>query len=255
MNFGIIHNLIGVDLSQTNIELDPMQSLIYWGVFAVCIIAAYLLGSLNSAVIVSRLLHGEDIRNFGSGNAGMTNIMRTYGKKEAGLTLLGDTMKMVLSLLLAGLFFGFYYARGMSLNFQMYLAGIACMIGHIKPVFYKFKGGKGVLCYATMGLMLAPIPFLIVLALFFAIVAMTKYISLGSIVCAGLFPLLLQGYMQVILAGKFDGLIFLTSFAASVILIVCHRSNISRLVNHTENKFSLHKKKNAESAAETDDKK
>ncbi len=240
MNLGIFYNLF----EATGFYND----FLYWGAFVLCLVISYLLGSLNSAVLVSRLLHGEDIRRFGSGNAGLTNIMRTYGKKEAGLTLLGDTLKMAISLLITGIFFGFMYARGMSLNFMLYLSGIACMAGHIKPVFYKFKGGKGVLCYATMGLILAPIPFLIVLALFIAIVAMTKYISLGSIVCAGMFPLLLQGYMQVILDGKFDGLIFLATFVSSVILIVCHRSNISRLLNHTENKFSFHKKKTTEAS-------
>ncbi len=247
LNKGLLYQLLTVE----GVFLFDWQVAVYWAVFFACLITAYLLGSVNSAVIVSRVFHGEDIRKFGSGNAGMTNIMRTYGKKEAGLTLFGDIAKMGLSLLLAGFMLGFAYNNGMSMNFQMYIVGIACMMGHIKPIFYSFKGGKGVLCYAMMGLILAPVPFLFVLACFFLIVLVSKYISLGSVVCAAFFPIALQGYMQIFYGGRWDGLIFLTSLVASAILIICHRSNLVRLYNHTENKFSL-KKKNKTPSAEAE---
>lgn len=204
---------------------------------------AYLLGSVNSAIVVSRLVYHDDVRKYGSGNAGLTNMMRTYGKKAAGLTLLGDTMKMLLSLLIAGLFFGFDYHVGMSMNFVMYLVGLFCIIGHIKPVYYRFKGGKGVLSFATLALILTPLQFLFLFLVFVLLVWMTKYISLGSIVCAAFYPLLLQGWMQAISGSDngYNGFIVLVSMLAAAILIICHRANIKRLLSHTENKFSFHK--------------
>ena len=206
------------------------------------LIVAYLLGSVNSGIIVSRLVYHDDVRKYGSGNAGLTNVMRTYGKKAAGLTLLGDTLKMVLSLLLAGLLFGFDYHFGMSMNFVMYLVGLFCIIGHIKPVYYHFKGGKGVLSFATLALILTPLQFLLLFLVFVLLVWMTKYISLGSIVCAAFYPLFLQGWMQAISGGEaYNGYILLVSLLAAAILIICHRANIKRLLNHTENKFSFHK--------------
>lgn len=256
MNTGILFSLM--ETAQENgvpYLVHTSDRVLYYVILALCLIAAYLLGSLNSAVIVSRLFHGEDIRKFGSGNAGMTNIMRTYGRKEAGLTLLGDTMKMVLSLLLTGLLFGFRYAGAMSWNPCCYFAGLACMIGHIKPVFYGFKGGKGVLCFATMALILTPLPMLFILVCFFLIVLLSKYISLGSIVCAAFYPLVLQGYMQVILQSeRFNGLIFLTTLAAAILLIYCHRGNIQRLLNHSENKFELKKKHKKNEETDNDEK-
>lgn len=207
------------------------------------LVVAYLLGSVNSGIIVSRLVYHDDVRKYGSGNAGLTNVMRTYGKKAAGLTLLGDTLKMVLSLLVAGFLFGFDYHFGMSMNFVMYLVGLFCIIGHIKPIYYHFKGGKGVLSFATLALILTPLQFLFLFLVFVLIVWMTKYISLGSIVCAAFYPLVLQGWMQAISGNDegYNGFIVLIAMLAAAILIFCHRKNIKRLLNHTENKFSFHK--------------
>ncbi len=208
----------------------------------VSVVVAYLLGSINSGIVVSRLVYHDDVRKYGSGNAGLTNVMRTYGKKAAGLTLLGDTMKMAVSLLLAGALFGFDYHFCMAMSFVPYLVGLSCIIGHIKPIYYHFKGGKGVLSFATLALVLTPLHFVVLFLLFVLLVWMTKYISLGSIISAALYPLALQGWMQAISGGeKYNPLILSITLVAALILIVCHRSNIKRLLDHTENKFSFHR--------------
>ena len=208
------------------------------------LLVPYLLGSINSAVLISRLLYRDDVRKYGSGNAGLTNMLRTFGKRAAVLTLLGDILKTVLAIFLAGLFLGFRYRMSLSFNPACYIAGLACVIGHIKPVFYGFRGGKGVLCASTAILLLSPPVFLVLFLTFVLIVWMTRYISLGSIVSAAFLPLALQGYMQAFVftgdeQGFFEGGIVLFGFAFAIIIVFCHRANIKRLWNHEENKFSL----------------
>ena len=155
----------------------------------ISMISAYLLGSINSAIIVSKLLYRDDIRKHGSGNPGLTNMFRTYGKGGAGLTLLGDVSKNVLAILIAGILFGFNYVGGISdSDGYCYMAGLFAIVGHMFPLYYKFKGGKGVLSTATVALILAPIPFAILFALFALIVAISKYVSLGSVTKKSLAP-------------------------------------------------------------------
>ena len=218
----------------------------YLGLLLV-IVVSYLLGSLNSAVILSRLLYREDIRTKGSGNAGLTNMFRIYGKKAAVLTLIGDILKTVLAVFLTGLFLGFHYRTLLSFSPACYIAALACVIGHIKPVFYGFRGGKGVLAAASAVLILCPPAFLFLIAVFILIVWVTKYVSLGSVISAAALPLVLQGYMQAfIYKGEeqafFEGGIVLFATVLALIVIVCHRKNIVRLWNHEENKFSFHRK-------------
>ena len=160
----------------------------------------------------------------------------------AGHTLLMGDIKPVL----AALFFGFSYRAALSFSPACYIAGLACIIGHIKPIFYGFRGGKGVLSSATVILMLCPPVFLALIAIFVLIVWATRYISLGSIVSAAALPLLLQGYMQAfIFTGDpdafFEGGIVLFGLAFALIVIICHRANIKRLWHHEENKFSFHR--------------
>ena len=209
-------------------------------------VVSYLLGSLNSAVLVSRLLYRQDIRKLGSGNAGLTNMFRVYGKNAALLTLFGDILKTAIAILLAGLFFGFGYIMALSFSPACYIAGLLCVIGHIKPIFYGFRGGKGVLCAATAILILAPPAFLVLFISFALIVWLTRYISLGSIVSAALLPIVLQGYMQSCIFtgdkdGFFEGGIVLFGAVFALIVILCHRANIGRLWRHEENKFSFHR--------------
>lgn len=207
-------------------------------------IISYLLGSINSAIIVSKLMYNEDIRNFGSKNAGLTNMIRTYGKKAAFFTLAGDILKVAIVLLFTAFLFGFRYARGISWNEMCYFNGLLCTIGHIKPIYYRFKGGKGVLCTAAMLLMLAPPIFSALLLVFVALVAMTKYISLGSIVVAGLLPIAMQGFMEIALGeGTYNPLITVICVFFAIIVIACHKTNIQRLLKGEENKFYFRKDK------------
>lgn len=196
-----------------------------------CVLVPYLLGSINSAIILSKKIYKEDIRNFGSGNAGMTNMHRTYGMKAALLTLAGDCAKQIASIFFAAFILGREGA---------YLAGMFCMLGHIAPVYYKFKGGKGVLTAATMILFLNPVVFLVVFTIFVAVVAVSRYISLGSILSAFAYPGIL--YMYMTYTKMIEAFPMIASVVISFIVIFMHRSNIARLANGKENKLCLTKK-------------
>ena len=206
---------------------------------AVIIIAGYLLGSLNFAIIISGKKYRQDIREFGSNNAGMTNMMRTYGKKAAGLTLLGDALKAVVSTLIGYLFIG---------QIGAYIGGLFCILGHVFPVYYKFRGGKGVVTAAVTVLMCNPIVFLILFTIFAIIVLATKYISLGSVMCMLLFPIVLDRTDRFFGAEGSPGAIF--AILMSLLIVFKHWPNIKRLMNGTENKFSF--KKSVKSPDETE---
>ncbi len=246
MLFDILQNGLYTTKIAPGAETVPVYFLLF------ILLIPYLLGSLNSAVMVSRLLYHEDIRAKGSGNAGLTNVFRVYGKRAALFTLLGDILKTVLSIGLTVLFFGIHYRAGLSYSPLCYIAGFACVIGHIKPAYYRFRGGKGVLTSATAILLLAPPVFLVAFAVFAIVVFFTKYISLGSIISAAALPLLFQGYMQAfIYSGDeqhfFEGGIVLFVLLYSITVILCHRANIGRLLRHEENKFSFHREKSGDS--------
>ena len=216
-------------------------------VFSVIAVLSYLLGSLNFGVILSNNMKNDDVRNHGSGNAGTTNMLRNYGKGIAFLTIIGDMLKVFVAIAIA--FAIVKYIPGVSLqldNANQYFvdvrmliksfAGFFCVLGHIFPCYFKFKGGKGV---ATSGGMVFAIDWritLILLAIFIVIVAITKYVSLGSIVMAVLYPALIFAFHKSIA---------LTVIAAvfTVIVVVAHRGNIKKLINHTESKISFKSKK------------
>ncbi len=215
-----------------------------------CAIFAYILGSLNFGIIVSKLLYKEDVRASGSGNAGSTNMLRTYGKKAAAFTFLGDCAKTAVAMGLGFLFLGFH---------GMFLSGVFCMIGHTYPVFFKFKGGKGVACFAilvlitsiTMGMWYL---FVILFVIFAVIVLGMKYVSLGSVVCALLYPVLFNRFVEMAANASADpeSILVLHSFEiyavlAGLLVVFMHRSNLARLFKGTENKTILIKKKDKSS--------
>ncbi|MBE6692552.1 MAG: glycerol-3-phosphate 1-O-acyltransferase PlsY [Ruminococcaceae bacterium] len=204
-------------------------------------IAAYLLGSLNSGIIVSKAKYGQDIRNFGSGNAGLTNMHRVYGKDGALLTLAGDIGKQIVSVVIGALLLGIEGA---------YLAGTFCMLGHIFPVYYGFKGGKGVLTAATMILLIDPVIFAVLFIIFAVVLTFTRYVSLSSIIAAITYPAAVKVAYGM---GENPTPVFALLFAlfVGVMVIFMHRTNLYRLFNGTESKFSFHKKK----AEPTEDKK
>lgn len=189
----------------------------------------YLLGSINTAIVVSKLTLGKDIRTLGSGNAGLTNSWRCMGKWRTAVVLAGDIGKTILSCLI-----GEWLLPEAQIG--VLVAGIACVMGHMFPLYFKFKGGKGVLCGATMGAMFDWRIFLCLAIIFVVVVAVTKYVSLGSILIGLLFPLAsLVVYRDI-------GTFLLTGCVGWPVVYM-HRSNIGRLLRHEENKFSLHTKK------------
>ncbi len=219
-----------------------IPALALFGSLFLVLLASYLLGSINSAILFSKLVYKEDIRTKGSGNGGMTNMLRSFGGKAALMTLGGDLLKTAISIFLAGFVFGFGYVGGISVNGYCYFAGLFAVIGHIFPVYYKFKGGKGVLVTSTMALILTPVPFLILLAVFVAIVAMSKYVSLGSVSVAVLYPVVLHGTFMVMFETPMDGLIALASIILACLIVWCHRANLKRISDKTESKLSFKKK-------------
>ncbi len=193
-------------------------------------VISYLLGSINPAIIISKKLYGDDIRNHGSGNAGMTNVMRTYGKKMAALTFAGDFLKAVIASLIGRFLLGFIGA---------YISGFTCFLGHIFPCFYKFKGGKGIVTACAMILMTDWKTLIVLVLVFVLIVALTRYISLGSIIGLMFYPIVLDRMWYVF--GNGDKPRFVIIFAIFVMLLGVwgHRKNIKRMLNKTENKFSF----------------
>ena len=194
--------------------------------YLLCALTAYLLGSLNFGVIISKMGFGDDVRTHGSGNAGMTNMLRTYGKSAAMFTLLGDALKAVISVLAGHMIGG---------ETGAYIAGLGCILGHVFPVYFGFKGGKGVAVTAAMVLCLEPIVFAILFVIFALIVLFTKYISLGSVMCMMIYPLVLYR----VSGGGFHVIIAIVNAA---LIIYLHRGNIKRLRLGTENRISFKKK-------------
>lgn len=218
-------------------------------VYVLIAIISYLLGSLNFGVILSNNLKKDDVRNYGSGNAGTTNMLRNYGKKYAVLTIIGDMAKVGVAILIAfavlrafpplkslnpGIYDRFFDEIDQTI-FNKSFAGFFCVLGHIFPCFFKFRGGKGV---ATSGGMVFMIDWriaLILLAVFVVIVFVTKYVSLGSIIMALLYPVLIYAFHRSIP-------ITAIALVFTVIVVVAHRQNIVKLINHTESKITDKKK-------------
>lgn len=206
-----------------------------WIFYAIAISIAllgYFLGSMNFAVIISRLKFHEDIRTKGSGNAGATNMSRTYGKAAGIATLVGDILKTVIPVILAKFLVGETFG---------YLTGLACALGHAFPCYYKFKGGKCVAVTAAVLLIMEPIAFLLLMAVFAVVVIGTKYVSLASIFTALISPVIVHNFVTSKNFGQSHlGLIFL--MIQCLLVIFLHRGNIKRLLNGKENKFSFKKK-------------
>ena len=221
----------------------PIEGFAIFAIMFAVLFAAYLLGSINSAILISKLIYRDDIRKHGSGNGGMTNMLRTFGGKAAILTLAGDLLKTAIAVFIAGLVYGFWYTAGIATSEMCYMAGLFAVLGHIFPLYYRFKGGKGVLVTSTMALILTPVPFLILFAIFAAIVYMSKYVSLGSVSVAVLYPVLLHGTFAVVFEAPMPGLMALSTIVLACLIVWCHRENLKRISEGTESKLSFKKKK------------
>ncbi len=203
-------------------------------------IGAYLLGSVPSAVWVGRILYGTDVRDFGSGNAGATNTFRVLGRSAGAIVMLIDVFKGMAAAALANILFDVDLIAHEYMTMYQILLGITAILGHIYPVFAQFRGGKGV---ATMVGMIFTVQLEVALAciaIFFVVLVLSKYVSLGSIIASLLFPLLL-------LLPRFnhdaDTTTVLISFSLFFIVVATHSANIKRLLAGNESKTSLVKKK------------
>ena len=209
-------------------------------ILAACLLTAlsgYLLGSILFGVLISKVLYNDDVRSHGSGNAGMTNVLRTYGKLAAVLTTLGDVGKSVAAVRLGRLLFTALLGGQTALDpvCGAYLAAIFCMIGHSRPLFFGFKGGKGVLVGAGAALATEPLVCAVLLGIFLVEFAITRIVSLGSIIIAALYPV--ATLIHLLAHGADAATVAFSTVCCAIMaamVIWLHRSNIERLKNGTE---------------------
>ncbi len=204
--------------------------------FVIIAAIGYLLGSCNSAIIVSKLLFHQDIRTMGSGNAGLTNAHRCMGGKCTLLVLVGDIAKTVIAVLLAAAIFSPFAEL---IPVAKLVSGLFVVAGHMFPLYFGFHGGKGVLAGATLCAVFNWKIFVILAIVFVLIVAITRYVSLGSVIIATAFPFMNLGFYW-----NSPSLIpiFVMTLLIGGGVVYMHRANIHRLIHGKENKLSFHKK-------------
>ncbi|MDR2908372.1 MAG: glycerol-3-phosphate 1-O-acyltransferase PlsY [Oscillospiraceae bacterium] len=194
---------------------------------------SYLTGSLNFAVILSKYFYRDDIRSHGSGNAGMTNMLRTFGKKAAAITAAGDFAKTAAAVLISRNIFA---AAGGFVPMDVgYVAGIFVFLGHAFPLWFGFKGGKGVITTLSIMLCVSPVTFAVIVVIFVPLVFITRIVSLSSVLGAVAYPVITL--LLCVAGGRrpFYDTLFAGVFSAMVLIL--HRENIQRLLNGTESKF------------------
>ena len=235
----VLFNLVDYTINRGGLTIGTFaHTLTYLVGVLLCIAIPYLLGSINPAILISKTVYGEDIRNFGSGNAGSTNMLRTYGKKAALATFLLDLGKAAIACFVGLLI---WEMNGLG------IAGFFVVFGHMYPIFEKFKGGKGVACLTVVALITSiftnnwiapfiPFTFLFLLVVFIVVAVGTRYISLASVTAAFLYPIFLTS-----LSGEQAGICVAMAALSSVFVIIKHRSNLGRIMNRTESQVSFSK--------------
>lgn len=214
------------------------------------IVLSYLVGSIPTSIILSKLIKGVDIRNFGSGNAGGTNVSRVLGKKYGILTILLDALKGVIAVIFVSrLYLGnFPFPNNTPFDdftLVQIIAGVSAVIGHIWTIFAGFKGGKGIATGLGVLVSIVTLDMIMALGVFIIVVYFSKYISLASISAAVSVPLIMiirENIFGVDIPSYHNILPFVIALA--LLVIYTHRSNVERLLNGNENKISLFKKKN-----------
>jgi glycerol-3-phosphate acyltransferase PlsY len=199
---------------------------------AAIVIASYLIGSFNMAILYTRRVCKCDVREKGSQNAGATNVARVFGVKAGVLTLLGDFVKTGLCLLVGRFLMGYN---------GVLIAAMACTVGHCWPIYYGFRGGKGVAVGAAIALLLYPRAFGVMLTTFLLMFLLTRKVSACSLAAAVMFPL------SLVIFGVKDTLTLVCALFVAVIVWVMHRGNLKRLSAGTEPEFSFGGKKNKRS--------
>lgn len=204
----------------------------------IALIIGYFFGTIQTGYIYGKI-HGVDIRQHGSGNTGATNSLRTFGWKGGVITFAGDCLKAVLSILIVQILLGKNFEGSVRL-LEMY-AGMGAVLGHNFPFYLKFKGGKGIACTVAVILSVCPITAPVCLIVFFIIVALSKYVSLGSIL------MVLSFFIQVLIFNSYGMLgieesavleFNILSAIFCIMAIIRHKDNIVRLINGTENKIN-----------------
>lgn len=203
-------------------------------------ILAYLIGAIPSSVWFGKIFYGKDVRNYGSGNAGATNTFRVLGVSAGIIVLALDMLKGIIAVLLANLPVGGNFSPSQFLYYQLAL-GLTAGLGHIFPIYLKFKGGKGVATFFGVILYLFPLVALVCVVTFFIVFFITYYVSLGSMIASVAFTI---SIFFLYLKDMHE--LPLIIFAVLIPVIICytHRKNISRLLNGTEAKMHFHKKEN-----------
>ena len=212
-------------------------------ILAVSAVVAYFLGCFNGAVIVSKYILRDDVRNHGSGNAGLTNFYRTFGGPLTGVVILTDVLKAVAAVLISRwlMLHGFtiFISAASTTAFYdtvaKYWAGVFCLLGHMFPVMFKFKGGKGILSGGTIALMMDWRVALVVWGGFLILSIATKYVSLGSCWAGLSFPFVSWFVYHSLL-------ILVLAIICGGLILWQHRGNINRLIHGAESKFHFHKK-------------
>lgn len=212
-------------------------------------ILSYLIGSIPTSILIARGVKGIDIRKHGSGNAGGTNVFRVLGWKYGVLTIFLDALKgAVAVILVARLYFGdFPFSNATPFDdftLVQIIAGIAAVIGHIWTIFAEFKGGKGIATSLGFLIAIITVDMLLALAVFFIVVTVSRYVSLGSIVAAISVPLILivrENIFNVNITGYHTILPF--AILLALLVLYTHRANIDRLLKGSESRINLFKKK------------
>lgn len=207
-------------------------------------VLAYFLGCFNGAVVVSRYILRDDVRNHGSGNAGLTNFYRTFGGPLTLVVILSDAVKAVVAVLFAMLIAGSISPELIALS--KYWAGLFCLLGHMFPVTFQFRGGKGILSGGTIALMMDWRVALVVWGGFLILAIATRYVSLGSCWAGLSFPFVTWFVYQ-------DELITVLAVIIGCLILWKHRGNMVRIAKGTESKFTLHKKQNPEAETASED--
>ena len=202
-------------------------------VFVTCVIVlvSYLLGCINGSVMTSHFIIKDDVRKHGSGNAGLTNFYRTYGAKYALMVIALDMGKTVVACLIGGFMFSHLFGDW---TLGVLLGGLGCELGHVFPVFFGFKGGKGILSGSMLAILLGWKVALVAWGVFILLWGLTRYVSLGSLAAAVSRPITVYFFLghNWVYTG-------LALFMAALV-VYCHRENIVRLLHGTENKFKWH---------------
>jgi Predicted membrane protein len=203
------------------------------GILAGTAVLSYFLGCFNGAVLISKYILHDDIRTHGSGNAGLTNFYRVFGGNLTLVVILTDFFKALIAIALSVLLARGAVADPAGLIFVKYWAGLFCLLGHMFPCMFRFRGGKGILSGGAMTLAIDWRIALVVWVIFFTLAIVTKYVSLGSVCCAAAFPVSTWFVYH-------DGTLLALAAITGGLVIWQHRGNVRRLMSGTESKFKFH---------------